>query len=51
VKAVSLLRSDPSLASDEKNLWNRVTNEAAKEPNKRMGVVLALWSSGLIAPG
>ena len=48
VKAVRLLRSDPLLAEDKRELWNRVQNGNKKAENNQMDVVLSLWKENLI---
>lgn len=50
LKAVDLLRRDPSLASRGPTvLWNKVMDGTEKRPNSQMEVVLALWNQGVIA--
>jgi uncharacterized protein DUF6979 len=51
IKAVQLLRSDPSLSRNEDLLWSKVMNGSEKTPNSQMDVVTGLWNRGLINPG
>ena len=44
--AVALLKSNPSLASDQDSLWSQVGEK--KKPNSQMDVVIALWNEGAI---
>ena len=48
VEAVRLLRSDPSLANNKKELWNRVQKGNWKTENNQMDVVLSLWEKKLV---
>jgi hypothetical protein len=48
LRALSLLRSEPSFSGGAKVLWDRVMNGEVKEPNGQMDVVLALWQKGLL---
>jgi hypothetical protein len=48
IKAVQLLRLDPSLARNEDLLWSKVMNGAEKTPNSQMDVVTTLWQHELI---
>jgi hypothetical protein len=50
LRAVSLLRSEPSLSGSVKNLWDRVQDidGEGKAPNGQIDVVLALWQKGLL---
>ena len=52
VEAVKLLRSYPHLASDKKQLWEKVREKTCAETtlrhNSQLDVVLALWSEGFI---
>ena len=48
VKAIQLLRSDPSLALNKAQLWNKIQNGNKKAENGQLDVVLALWEKGLI---
>ncbi len=48
VEAVRLLRSDPSLAKDKKELWKKVLKGNKKAENNQMDVVLNLWKENLI---
>lgn len=47
INAVKLLKQNPDLVGDKKALWNQSVGEA-KEENKQMDVVLALWVNDLI---
>lgn len=46
LKAVSLLRSNPTLSRDSKTLWQQVMGEVQKQHNHQMDVVTGLWNSG-----
>jgi len=48
VRAVSMIRRDPSLADDTRKLWRRVIGGSRKVENNQMDVVVALWSAGVI---
>lgn len=50
LRALTLLRSEPSYSSDAKILWDRVMemDGEVKAPNGQMDVVLALWHKGLL---
>jgi hypothetical protein len=47
VRAVALLRQEPSLADDPHALWTQIGNAHLKS-NSQMDVVTALWKLGLI---
>jgi hypothetical protein len=47
IRAVKLLRVDPNLARNPAKLWGRVVGRG-KVANGQMGVVVALWETGLI---
>ena len=49
LRALELLRQDPSLANDEKYLWERVIAGEKKAYNSQMDVVISLWSDGLLS--
>jgi hypothetical protein len=49
VRAISLLKRDPSYCSNIAGLWNAVIGGVEKKHNSQMDVVLALWNSKLIA--
>ena len=46
LKALSLLRNNPSLADDSEALWQRVMEGVEKQHNQQMNVVAGLWKSG-----
>lgn len=46
LKALSLLRSDPTLADESEELWRRVMDGIEKQHNQQMDVVTGLWKSG-----
>ncbi len=48
MKAAQLLKKDPSLASNENALWNKVTPNETKAYNQQMDVVITLWKNNLI---
>ena len=48
LKAIQLLRSDPSLALNKEQLWNKIQNGNKKAENGQLDVVLSLWEKGLI---
>jgi len=49
VKAVSILKNNPTKDYTENELWNEVIgNEHKKAYNQQMDVVLALWKNGFI---
>jgi hypothetical protein len=48
LKAVNLLRADPSLASGQRALWAEVVGPEHKAHNGQMDVVLSLWNAGEI---
>ena len=47
-RALSALRSDPSLADDQQRLWQVATAGEEKRPNYQMEVLTTLWNRGLI---
>ncbi len=47
--AVHLLRTQPTLVNDPRQLWLLVVRGATKRHNSQMDVVLSLWQRGLIA--
>lgn len=49
LRALELLRANPSLANYEASLWESVTSGAAIKSNYQMEVVTSLWNSGLLA--
>ena len=48
IKAIKLLRNDPSLAEKTKVLWDMVVNWSGKAHNSQMDIVVALWKENLI---
>jgi hypothetical protein len=48
LRAIEILKKNPSLAENEKSLWEYVMNGEHKTPNHQMDVVCTLWRSGLI---
>ena len=48
LKAVSILKENPELVSDEKALWSVVMDGEDKTYNYQMDVVISLWRFGLI---
>lgn len=48
LRALSLLRSEPSFSGGARVLWDRVMDGEVKKPNGQMDVVLALWQKGLL---
>jgi len=48
LKALSLLKQDPTLSHNEKTLWHLVMEREDKTPNHQMDVVNSLWNAGLI---
>jgi hypothetical protein len=46
--ALKLLRQNPFLANDPKNLWTLIPGCDGKDYNYQMDVVLALWNENLI---
>ena len=50
VEAVRLICSNPSLATDKKELWSRIQKGNKKTENGQMDVVLSLWGKDLIIP-
>jgi hypothetical protein len=48
LKAAQLLRENPALGHDMKQLWSAVLGGEEKVHNQQMDVVLALWSEGLL---
>jgi hypothetical protein len=51
VKGLTALRSDPSLASDEMELWRIAMDGQDKQHNSQMDVLIALWRCGKIKAG
>jgi hypothetical protein len=49
VKAVSVLRQDPSWLDRERELWAVVSGPETKVENGQLDVVFSLWRAGLIA--
>lgn len=47
LKALALLKQTPSLANDQRELWNRVIDGEEKVPNHQMDVVISIWNAGL----
>lgn len=47
IKAVELLKTNPSLSKDKMILWTNVVN-TPKKHNSQMDIVIALWEKGLI---
>jgi hypothetical protein len=45
-RALAALRTNPTLARDEKALWRIATAGKNKVPNCQMEVLVALWSTG-----
>lgn len=48
VRAVAILKNNPSLASNTIALWKCVLRGIDKQHNSQMDVVTALWNNGLI---
>ena len=48
VKAVHLLKQDPSLSERPNDLWNAILDGEEKVENSQTDVVIALWNSGAI---
>ena len=48
LRAIEILKKNPSLAEDEKLLWEYVMNGEHKTANHQMDVVTTLWRNGLI---
>lgn len=48
-RAISELRSNPSLVDDDHELWQRVTRGNDIVPNHQMDVVTTLWLRGFLA--
>lgn len=50
--AIGILRDNPDLARDEKELWKRVMSNLGendnKKPNHQMEIVISLWDHGFI---
>jgi hypothetical protein len=55
LKAVELLKSDPELADNEKELWRKVLEKLNQNPdrkkNHQMKIVIALWKANMIVSG
>ena len=49
LRALELLRANPSLANDQASLWERVTSGAPIKANYQMEVVASLWNNGFLA--
>ncbi len=49
VRAISILKHDPSYGSNIEQLWLAAIGGVEKKHNSQMNVVLALWNNGLIA--
>jgi len=48
VKAIQLLRNEPSLSKDTKILWEKVLDGEVKQHNSQLDVVKSLWENNLI---
>lgn len=48
LKALALIKQDPSLENDLKKLWTQSCGSESKRHNSQMDVVIALWSEGLL---
>ncbi|MFZ3579988.1 DUF6979 family protein [Virgibacillus sp. DJP39] len=48
IKAIQLLKKQPSLSNDAKQLWDKVLEGEIKKPNSQMDVVISLWENDLI---
>lgn len=47
IKAIDLLREDPSLSSSSRFLWGKITDNIITH-NQQMDVIVALWNESLI---
>ncbi len=48
IKALKLIKHNPHLLSDKKELWNLVIDGADKQQNSQMDVVVTLWNNNRI---
>ncbi|MEH7112467.1 hypothetical protein V7124_08790 [Neobacillus niacini] len=48
IKAVALLKKDPSLVEDVSQLWYKVVEGEVKVHNSQMDIVVTLWNSNLL---
>jgi hypothetical protein len=48
VKAVSLLKSNPALSSNQTSLWNIIQDGIPKKHNSQIDVAVSLWNNNLI---
>jgi hypothetical protein len=48
LKALKLLKNNPSLSEDVKVLWDLVMEGEQKVPNHQMDVVSSIWNAGLV---
>lgn len=48
IKAVALLKEDPSLVEDVNQLWDQVVEGEVKAHNSQMDIVITLWNNRLL---
>jgi hypothetical protein len=48
VAAYHVLTQEPRLATNKRELWERVTQYSGKRPNEQMDVVVAVWESDFL---
>ena len=48
IKAMNLIKKEPSLTNDINQLWNQVTTGEGKVHNSQMDVVVTLWKNNLL---
>ncbi|MEH7249477.1 hypothetical protein V7114_22175 [Neobacillus niacini] len=48
IKAVAILKKDPSLVHDVNHLWDKVVEREVKAHNSQMDIVVTLWNSNLL---
>jgi hypothetical protein len=48
IKAINLIKNEPSLTDDIHQLWNKVTAGEGKVHNSQMDVVVTLWKCHLL---
>jgi hypothetical protein len=48
IKAINLIKKEPSLTNDMNQLWNQVNAGDSKVHNSQMDVVVTLWKNNLL---
>jgi hypothetical protein len=48
IKAVALIKKDPSLVHDVNQLWDKVVEGEGKAHNSQMDIVVTLWNNRLL---